>query len=166
MRALILLSILFATSLAAEPARAQMYKWVDERGVTNYSSELPADPKATKKLAQVENKISVYTPDAAFMDAVKALQLQRKKALSEPEPERQQVYVIGARSQSAYEQCLASGQPGCDELNNTYYPAYFPGLAVRRGRPVQPTRFLAPAPASMPRAIVAHAPARRMAATR
>ena len=58
--------------LAAVPASAQVYKWVDERGVTNYSNQPPADPEAVKKLGLVEDRISVYTPDRALTQAVEA----------------------------------------------------------------------------------------------
>src|SRR5258708_4026838 len=140
MRALILLLIVFAAVLAAAPACAELYKWVDARGVTNYSSEPPSDQRAAKKLTRVENTISVYTPDEPFMQAVKALRERNIKTLSEPEPDRQQ--VASMQPQSPYEQCLASGRPDCDTQYGDYYPGYLPGFAVFRGRPVRPTRFV------------------------
>ncbi len=140
MRALIQLLVVVAAGLAAAPACAELYKWVDAQGVTNYSSEPPSDPKAAKKLTRVENTISVYTPDEPFMQAVKALRERNIKTLSEPEPERQQ--VASMQPQSPYEQCLASGRPDCDTQYGDYYPGYLPGFAVFRGRSVQPTRFL------------------------
>src|SRR5262245_38662861 len=58
---------------AASPAlSAQLYKWVDERGVTNYSSQPPADPGAAKNLGPVEGNLSVYSPDPALTRAVAA----------------------------------------------------------------------------------------------
>src|SRR6266404_1249976 len=140
MRALIQLLILLAASLATAPVYAELYKWVDAQGVTNYSSEPPSDPKAAKKLTRVENTISVYTPDEGFMQSVKALRERNIKALSEPEPERQQVASMQPPL-SLYEQCLASGRPDCDAQYGDYYPGYLPGFAVFRGRPVRPTRF-------------------------
>lgn len=150
MRALIQLSILLAASLAIAPACAELYKWVDARGVTNYSSEPPSDPKSAKKLTRVENTISVYTPDDAFMQSVKALRERNVKTLSEPEPERQQ--VASMQLQSPYEQCLASGRPDCDTQYGDYYPGYLPGIAVFRGRPVRPTRFVQSRARVVPRA--------------
>lgn len=162
MHTLFKLSVLLAASLVGAPASAQLYKWVDARGVTNYSSERPADSQSAKQLTQIENKVSFYTPDAPVMQAVKALQERRNKALSEPEPERQAVHVIGALPQSPYDLCLASGLSGCGDpySNNTYYPAYFPGAVVRRGNPVHPTRFLAPPPVVASRALLKSPPGR------
>ena len=39
---------LVALALAATTAAAQIYKWVDEKGVTHYSESPPPDKKATK----------------------------------------------------------------------------------------------------------------------
>ena len=72
MRALIaMLAVLPALSGGAS-AHAQLYKWVDERGVTNYSNQLPVNPADAKKLAVVEDKVSVYTPDPALLGAIEA----------------------------------------------------------------------------------------------
>ena len=38
-RTLIRLTIVLVAILAAAPACAQLYKWVDERGVTNYFNQ-------------------------------------------------------------------------------------------------------------------------------
>ena len=50
MRRLILSSAVVSvlSFAAAAPALAQVYKWVDEKGVVNYSSEAPANGKATQ----------------------------------------------------------------------------------------------------------------------
>lgn len=133
---------------AVVPAAADTYKWVDERGVTNYSNAPPA--AASSKPVRVDNTISVYTPDEPFMQAVKALRERNIKALSEPEPQRTPVATLAAPPPSGYEKCLLSGRLGCDDLyGNNYYPAYLPGVAVRPLRGVQPVFFPSPrAPAS------------------
>src|SRR5262245_32051648 len=57
----------------ATPAlSAQLYKWVDERGVTNYSNQPPADPNAAGNVRPVEGNLSVYSPDPALTRAVGA----------------------------------------------------------------------------------------------
>jgi len=146
MRTVVQLLTLLAAVLATAAASAELYKWVDERGVMNYSNEPPLDPKAAKKLVRVENKLSVYTPDEAFMQAVKALRDRSIKALSEPAPEPQASQSARAQPQSPYEQCLASGRPGCDTLYDSYYPAYLPGAVYLPAGRIQPTRFLTPYP--------------------
>jgi hypothetical protein len=145
MRTIIPLLIFLAALGVTAPAAADLYKWVDERGVTNYSNAPPA--AASSKSTRVDNTISVYTPDEPFMQAVKALRERTLKALSEPEPPRSPVARISAPPQSGYEKCLLSGRLGCDDLyGNNYYHAYLPGVAVRPVRGVQPVFFPSPRP--------------------
>ena len=150
-----------AALVAIAPASAELYKWVDERGVTNYSNTPPPNPAAAKKLTGVENKISVYTPDESFMQAVKALRERSIKALTEPEPPRQQVVRIPPLQPSPYENCLAAGRVGCDDLYASYYPSYLPGAVFFPTRGVYPTRFLTPpAPRATPARVSRAAPLR------
>ena len=144
MRNHLLVLTLSTAILASAPAAAELYKWVDERGVTNYSNEPPADSKAAKKLARIENRLSVYTPDESFMQAVKALRDKRNRTLLEPEPTGPQFARI--QSPSPYEQCLASGRPGCEMVYDGYPPAYLPGAVLLPTRPLHATRFLTPPP--------------------
>ena len=152
MRAVYPILALLALTCASATASAQLYKWVDERGITNYSNDAPPAATAANKLTRVENKISVYTPDEGFMQAVKAVRERSLKALAEPEPVRSPVARIEVQ-QSGYEQCLTSGRIGCDDLYPGYYPAAYLPAAYYPYRRVQPTRFLPPRP-------VPHAPAR------
>jgi hypothetical protein len=150
MRPVIQWLIFLAAICTMAPASAELYKWVDERGVTNYSNEPPPASPTANKVTRVGNKISVYTPDESFMQAVKAVREQSIKKLTEPEPERSPVARIGPPQQSGYEQCLASGRMGCEDLYNTYYPLYATGAAVLPWRGVRPTRFLPPLPTPLP----------------
>lgn len=141
------LSFFCAAIFSIAPAAAELYKWVDERGVTNYSSEPPSSAAATK-LTRVENKISVYTPDDGTLQAVKAVRERAIQAINAPEPARSPVTRI-AVEQSGYEQCVTSGRLGCEDL----YPAYFPAAYIPVGggygypyRRIPPTRFLPPRP--------------------
>jgi len=139
--------VLFASLCVGEPATAQpLYKWVDERGITNYSNDPPAPALTANKLTRVENKISVYTPDDSFMQAVKATRERSIKALAEPEPARSPVARIEVQ-QSGYDQCVTSGRIGCDDLYPGYYPAAYLPAAYYPYRRVYPARFLPPRPA-------------------
>ena len=147
MRALLQMLLAGGIILVIAPASAELYKWVDERGVTNYSSEPPPPAATANKLSRVENKISVYTPDDGVLQAVKAVRERNAKALTEPEPARSPVARI-AVEQSGYEQCITSGRIGCEDLYPAYYPAaYLPlagyGYPLRR---IPPTRLLPPRP--------------------
>lgn len=140
------LLLIFALVLACAPVSAELYKWVDERGITNYSGEPPPAAATANKLSRVENKISVYTPDDGVLQATKAMRERAIKALAEPDPVRSPVARI-AVEQSGYEQCISSGRIGCDDLYPNYYSAaYVPwgGYPVRRA---PPARLLPPRPA-------------------
>ena len=85
MRLPALISLLVATlAMAGSPpsAAAQLYKWVDERGVTNYSNQPPADPNKVKNVAPVEGSLSVYSPDPALTRAVAAFQQENNRGLA------------------------------------------------------------------------------------
>ncbi|MDB5812377.1 MAG: hypothetical protein JWN94_4499 [Betaproteobacteria bacterium] len=144
----LLLVLCCAGLLGSTPAAAVLYKWVDERGVTNYSSELPPGGRGANKVTQVENKMSVYTPDANFMQAVKVMRERSLRTLAEPEaprPPGMQVERIAVQ-QSGYEQCLASGRLGCDDLWGAHYPYYSVGAPYFPYYRVPARRFLTPRP--------------------
>jgi hypothetical protein len=142
------LLIALVAILAAAPASAQVYKWVDERGVTNYSSQPPTD--AAKKVAIVEEKISVYTPDKALMQAIEAARQGSNRALSERvaslerqlEAERRaRQYASAAAAPAAYDPCLGGRAIDCSGVYSGYYP-YGPAVVIvpfrhRPGRIVQ-----------------------------
>ena len=138
------LSLIFVVAVtgASAPASAELYRWVDARGVTNYSNNPPAAAAAANKLALVENTLSVYTPDANFLEAVKAVRARAIGKLTEPELQRSPVARI-ASPPAGYEQCIGSGRLGCDDLYPVYYPAYLP-VAVYGRHGGQPPRFLTP----------------------
>jgi hypothetical protein len=77
----IALAILFAT-----PAAAELYKWVDGRGVTHYSDRAPIELTAAAKVEPVKNLVSVYSPDKALLQAVEAARLKKSQpeALIDP----------------------------------------------------------------------------------
>ena len=148
LRFLQLVSVLIAI-LIAIPASAQMYKWVDENGVTNYSGEPPSPSKAAKKFGIVEERISVYTPDSAIDRRLQAGASTNEGILSKRidglerqlEAERQaRQYAAAAEaraSQAAYDMCVGERRVDCDG-NSGYYP-YAPGVVfapskIRRPR--------------------------------
>lgn len=146
-RALVQLPVVLVAILTAAPACAQLYKWVDERGVTNYSNMPPADPQAAKKLQPVENRVSVYTPDRALMQAVEAFHQRRSQASAEriarlegelDAERRARQYAATAGAEARYDPCF-SNPLSCNGMYNGYYP-YGPSyvfLPVRhRPRPL------------------------------
>jgi hypothetical protein len=141
MRAVLRSVALVAGIVLALPVPAQLYKWVDQNGVTNYSNERPPDGVATRKLTGLENRVSVYSPDESLVKAVQAMREQRTRAASiPPPPPAPQHAPLPVPPLTPYEQCLVSGRVGCDRLYGEYYappwylPAYYPGRFAPRGR--------------------------------
>ena len=90
---------LAATLLAfhAGTAAAQVYKWVDERGQVNYSSQPPVDAKSAIQVAVVEDRVSVYTPDATLLREIEADRQRASRAAREkPEAYKPAVAMIGS----------------------------------------------------------------------
>jgi uncharacterized protein DUF4124 len=114
---------------AATPAQsAQLYKWVDERGVTNYSNQPPADPDAVKKLAPVEGNLSVYSPDRTLAQATEAFREGSDRRLADRVDylERQlEVERLARQYAAAMTSAPAPCPPGvdCYGTSGSYYPA-------------------------------------------
>jgi hypothetical protein len=123
--------LLFAYSASA----AQLYKWVDERGVTNYSDQAPA--ASVKKRGVIEDRVSVYTPDPQLTQAMLA---ERARAIDDLRTGRRardiqadwlaRQYLAAARSYPV-DPCAGSYDPQC----TGYTPyAYTTGAYLARGR--------------------------------
>jgi hypothetical protein len=149
MRRLILSSALVSVlCLPAIPVFAQVYKWVDEKGVVNYSNEAPADREA-KQLDPKSSRVSIIASDetqrqtatASVSDRVlveKIDRLERKL-----DAERYARSVSEAQAQTAadswYQQCLRDRRVDCDYAGgmDPYYggygwPYYGPVVVTRR----------------------------------
>ena len=133
------LLIALVAILAATPASAQVYKWVDERGVTNYSSQPPDDPQAAKNVAIVKDRISVYTPDKALTQAIEASRQGSNQALSErivslerqlDVEHRAQQYASAAEAPAAYDPCLGGRAVDCGGIYSGYYYPYGPAVVI------------------------------------
>lgn len=138
-RGLITLSVALLAIFATTSVSAQLYKWVDERGVTNYSNQPPADPKAAKKLVPIEDRVSVYTPDKTLTRAIEVFRRQSDRALadkvssleSQLEAERQARQYVAATAQTAYDPCPASGGIDCNGFYSGYNPYPFAFVPIR-----------------------------------
>jgi hypothetical protein len=134
---LIFSTALFAvlSTLATVTARAELYRWVDERGGTNYSDRAPAKSSNPKDVSIVQDRLSVYSPDRATLEMV-----HRARERGEFWPRAYETgtprYVPGMPS-------LGTSQDACatrDDIN-CYAPVYYPyaGAYGRRGtRLIQP----------------------------
>jgi len=112
-------------------SHAGTYKWVDEKGVTNYSNNPPPSSKGAKAVQQVEERLSYYEPDPALKAAASR---PFRPSTSEAEwLQRQQLMAM----RLAYPQC--SGFACADPYSDVYYPVYPVAVGVRhasfRSRP-------------------------------
>lgn len=133
---------------------AEIYKWVDQKGVTNYSSSPPATGKA-RTLDPETVTVSVYQAPAP-QDAARALDAMMRQRVAMLENQlraerlsQQAAYQTdGDRTRLAYEQCLRERRVDCDtgrdgmHATPYFYAAAAPVFVV--GRPFPLTPFTTP----------------------
>ncbi len=118
----ILLAVLFAV---APLAQAETYKWVDERGVVNYSNAPPpASAKGAIPAQTVPDRISSYASGPVTNQAVEVY--RRLDANQQDWLQRQQLMAM---------QAAATPQPETNYYDYApyYYPVYSVVPATRRG---------------------------------
>jgi uncharacterized protein DUF4124 len=127
--------LIVALGLTGHSSHAQqLYKWVDERGVTNYSNQPPADPKAAKTVRPVEDRLSVYSPDQGLIQAIEDNQKnfdqrQRERArvqalenqLEAERRARQQSAAAVQDAQQSYDRCMSAGRLDCGAIYGEVY---------------------------------------------
>ncbi len=138
MRAFIRCLIAVAAILPVSAASAPIYKWVDEHGVTNYSNQQPADPKAPQQVGVVESKISVYTPDRRLLEAVEAFRIRSNAiglnaAAPKASPANQYAAPVYVPVPVASDSCGGYREAHCNEFYTGYYP-YAPVVGHRLHR--------------------------------
>ncbi len=166
MSALFAPMILCVALAAAAPAGAQVYKWVDDKGVVNYSG----DPPANRKSAQLDPNsvsVSVYTTDKSSAQAADSgganerLLGQRIESLERRLDAERYSRQLAADAEAKalalqYEQCVRDRRVDCEFGGYDRYPySYGPALVYFRPhirpRPIMPTLPVS-APASPVRA--------------
>lgn len=118
--------------LAAAPLHADTYKWVDEKGVTNYSNAPPPSRAAKTKL--VEDRISVIPSDPTLPQAAAAL---RAREARRDEEWMQRQHAIAAMPvnhypSGGYADCLE-----CGSYDSYFYPYYGYGSYFPPRHPAQ-----------------------------
>jgi hypothetical protein len=140
-----------AVLVAGTPAWAQVYKWVDENGVTHYSDQSPAKRQGVKKLDIVTDRLSVYTPDPSLVRPPEhlgddpGLSARMDRLERQLQIERQaRRYAAAAQDQAfmaAYEQCVADRRVDCDGVGGYYPFAASVVVAAFRHRRFSPVAF-------------------------
>ena len=140
---------LAAVLIAATPlAGAQVYKWIDDKGVVNYGNKPPATTRGGKSPAVIEDRVSVYTPDQTLLDETKrarersALRVPSGSLTPQGQPERraeQSVPAAPVRSPSPADAPCVTG----NEVSCSGYTGYYDGPVVYGG-PRRPPRLNQP----------------------
>jgi len=125
-------------ALAAWPVLAQVYKWVDEKGVVNYSNEAPADRKSTQ-LDPKAARVSIIGTDDSTKRTEMVQPSANERVLAEKidrlerklDQERYARSASDAQAQTAadswYQQCLRERRVDCDYAGmDPYYYGYGP----------------------------------------
>ena len=153
MKPLIACAIALCTAL---PVQAQTYKWVDEKGVTNYSTTPPAG-KAKAKVVE-EDQISIVPTDPDLERQAEALRKREARRAKQEEAEaqrRRQQQAAAPRVE------VAPPPPEYAYSDEWWYGGGYGGGYVYR-RPVRPTHPIARPPiARPPTRPVADLPGRR-----
>jgi hypothetical protein len=154
----ILRSIPAIALLATGPAWAQVYKWVDDKGVVNYSSRPPTDRKSAL-LDPNSVPVSTYAPQEGPAPGADTAQSATEKALAEriaslerkldaERYARQRLAISqAAAADIQYERCLLNRRIDCDSAGIDPYPYYAPAVVVfRPRRHARPPRTTLPVP--------------------
>ena len=129
--------------LASPLAAAQVYKWVDERGVTNYSNEVPPKTRGSKPPTVVEDRISTYTPDQATTQAVQGARERRNAAAPGGSSTREgQANQRPSTSSAAPPPAVLAADPCATGGNVNCYG--YPGYDGVYGRQRPPPRLVQP----------------------
>jgi len=124
--------MLLVLAMAAAPVLAETYKWVDAKGVVNYSS---TPPPAAVKAQVVGERISVLPPDPLLGPAVAAMQARAERRAKDEEADyaRRQQYLLQAQANDAAAGCYG-GDCGVGYDAPYYYPYAVAGRGYRGGR--------------------------------
>ena len=139
--------LLLAAALSlALPLHAETYKWVDEKGVTHYSSTPPA---GAVKATVIEERVSVMPADPSLQTAIadmRAQALRRQEYAEQEYLQRQRLSIEKDMLAMTIPQC-----PYRAECGDGYLPYVYPwygygGYPVHYGGSVPHQRGYGPVP--------------------
>lgn len=91
----------------AAPLHAETYKWVDAKGVTNYSSAPPPSASAARAQVVVEERVSIVESDASIGPAIAAMRARAARSAEFAEAEWLQRQRIMANAPLDYDGALS-----------------------------------------------------------
>jgi hypothetical protein len=120
--------------LLAPAASAQVYKWVDDKGVVNYSST-PPDKRKSQKLDEDKGRVStIESADVAKAESARREQALRDRVDRLEQDASRNRQSAGAQDAAAAaeayrqwrERCIAERRTDCDSQNPSWNdPGYF-----------------------------------------
>jgi len=128
---------------AAAPLHAETYKWVDEKGVTNYSSTPP--PAKAKQAKVIEDRVSIIPADPSFAEASAALRAReaRRAEYAHAEWLQRQRAAPTMYADYSYSDCYYCNDYGYGAYAYPYYGVVFTGTrphAIHRHPGFAPVR--------------------------
>lgn len=130
----ILPALLLSLAGAASQASQQTYKWVDAKGVVNYSNAPPAE--AAARVKAVEERISIIGPDPSVSRAAAAMREReaRRAEYEERDWRQRQSALLTQQQTSASAYCAFGPDCGVSYYPEIYYPYYsYPAYGHRLG---------------------------------
>ena len=126
-------AIVLILAMAASPVLAGTYKWIDAKGVVNYSDNPPASAVAKPQL--VEERISVIPSDPSIGPAVAAMQAraERRAQYEEADYALRQRYMLEAQANSAAAICPYGSNCDVGYAAPAYYPYAYGGWGYLTG---------------------------------
>ncbi|MGH8703757.1 MAG: DUF4124 domain-containing protein [Burkholderiales bacterium] len=137
----------FIAAVLAAPAGAELYKWVDEKGVTNYGSTPPANARNIQKMDESSPRVSTVPglkPEEIQAGEKRALEQKVDQLERDLEAQRRATADAQARAATDAqwrERCLADRRIDCDDPSRGQ-PDYDPGVVY----PYYPPRPVPPRP--------------------
>jgi hypothetical protein len=120
-------AIILFLAAAATPGLAETYKWVDAKGVVNYSNKPP--PQAAAKPQVVEDRVSVVAADPSTGPAVAAMQARAARRAQYEEADFRQRQDIMLAMQPGYSGAGCSGSDcGTGYGRTAYFPYAYSSL--------------------------------------
>ncbi|HUJ87483.1 MAG TPA: DUF4124 domain-containing protein [Burkholderiales bacterium] len=125
-RSLCVFSAVLTFALAGS-ASAQVYKWVDARGITNYSNSPPIATAGVAIVGSAAPTLSSYAPDPSLIQAVGRFRASSDKVAAEIETaadKLQAARLAAAQTASAaraqYATCIDSRRVDCDQTESDF----------------------------------------------
>jgi hypothetical protein len=131
-----LLAAIIALGLETSAAEAQTFKWLDERGVVNYSNAPPPGVAAKAAKAQtIDERVSTYEPDPTLKGVARGPSYYEQQLEREWAQRQRLMAMNNAAAAAEAAPCDAPYRGECGDGYGLFGGGYAPVAFARRGRP-------------------------------